>query len=204
LVDRAWGKGKVIAFSIPADGDWSVFPGMDAVFVPVMLDLIDYLIGSGDQASSLAIGGRIDWPVDLSAYQNRVTLRDPANEKMEVLARPADETPEAAKSVIYSAEFSDLESRGFYELGLTRNSGEAESVLFAANVPADEGRLERLNPSELESDFWGEKFKLLPVSGLLGERAEGRSAEMWPQVIWLLLIVLGTEQFLAWWFGKRR
>ena len=204
LVDRAWGKGKVIAFSIPADGDWSVFPGMDAVFVPVMLDLIDYLIGSGEQASTLAIGGRIDWPVDLSAYQNRVTLRDPANEKMEVLARPVDESPEAAKSVIYSAEFSGLEKRGFYELGLTRNSGETESVLFAANVPADEGRLERLNPTELESDFWGEKFKLLPVSGLLGERAEGRSAEMWPQVIWLLLIVLGTEQFLAWWFGKRR
>jgi hypothetical protein len=169
-----------------------------------MLDLVDYLIGSGSQTASLPIGGRITWPVDLSAYQNRVTLRDPANEKVEVLARPLDDSPEAAQSVIYEAEFTGLDKRGFYELGLGRNSGESESVLFAANVPADEGRLERLSALELEADFWGERFRLLPLSGLLSERAEGRSAEMWPQVIWLLLIVLATEQFLAWWFGKRR
>jgi hypothetical protein len=177
---------------------------MDAVFVPVMLDLVDYLIGSGGEESALAIGGKIKWPVDLSAYQNRVTLRDPSNEKTEVLARPLDDSPEAAKSVIYEAEFPGLERRGFYELGLSRNSGESESVIFAANVPADEGRLERLSAADLETDFWGEKFKLLPLSSLVSQRAEGRSAEMWPQVIWLLLIVLGTEQFLAWWFGKRR
>ena len=204
LVERAWGKGKVVFFAIPADGDWSVFPGMDAVFVPVMLDLVDYLIGSGGEESALAIGGKIKWPVDLSAYQNRVTLRDPSNEKTEVLARPLDDSPEAAKSVIYEAEFPGLERRGFYELGLSRNSGESESVIFAANVPADEGRLERLSAADLETDFWGEKFKLLPLSSLVSQRAEGRSAEMWPQVIWLLLIVLGTAQFLAWWFGKRR
>jgi hypothetical protein len=177
---------------------------MDAVFVPVMLDLVDYLIGTGGEDSAIAIGGKITWPVDLSAFQEKVTLRDPSNEKIEVVARPLDDSPEAAKNVIYKAEFPGLERRGFYELGLSRNSGESESVIFAANVPAEEGRLARLSAADLETDFWGDRFKLLPLAGLVSERAEGRSAEMWPQVIWLLLIVLGTEQFLAWWFGKRR
>jgi hypothetical protein len=204
MVERNWGSGKVVAFSFPGDGDWSVFPGMDAVFVPIMLDLIDYLVGNTNQASAVSLGGSIKFPIDLTAYQNRVTLRDPQNEKEEMIARPVDETEEAAKSVIYQAQFDDILRRGFYELGLLRTSGEAETVLFAANVQPDEGRLKRLNLTTVESDFWGDKFSTIPVSSLTSQKVPGKTAEMWPQVVWILLLILGTEQFLAWWFGKRR
>ena len=204
MVERGWGSGKVIAFSFPGDGDWSIFPGIDAVFVPIMLDLIDYLVGNSNQASTVPLGGSIKFPIDLTAYQNRITLRDPKNEKEEMIARPIDETEQAAKSVIYQAQFDNISRRGFYELGLSRTSGEAETVLFAANVQPDEGRLKRLNLTTVESDFWGDKFSTIPVSNLTTQKVSGKTAEMWPQVIWILLLVLGTEQFLAWWFGKRR
>jgi hypothetical protein len=204
MVERAWGRGKVIAFSIPADGDWSMWPAVTGVFVPMMLDLIDYLAGTDDNRATLALGQSIEYPVDLSAFNNQVGLRDSQNERIEAIARPVDDSEAAKNSTLYRVEFPPVERSGFYELGLTRLGGEVETTLFAANSPAEESQLKRLDLNQIPDDFWGNKFQLVGVSALSEQVVTGASAEFWPQIVWLILLVLIVEQFLGWWFGRNQ
>ncbi len=203
MVDRRWGNGRVIAFAIPGDADWTYWPALPS-FVPVMLDLIDHLVGNVTELTQIPLGMPLSYPVDLSHYQNRVSLRDPRNERIEVIARPPADIPEGEEVIVQQAQFEPLESRGFYDLGLQRTDGQTESVLFSVNIPPAEGKLQRLRVNTLESDFWGEKFKLISADDLQKQAAVGGATEFWPQVIWVILLVLISESCLAWWFGYRR
>jgi hypothetical protein len=203
MVDRSWGQGKVVVFTIPADGDWTMWPS-SPTFAPVMLDLIDYLIGSLGENSSVAIGKPITYPVDLTVYDNRVSLRDPGNEKVESVARPLEDTEASRASEIYRVEFDNIHRRGFYELDLKKHDGETESVLFASNPDSRESQLKRMSPASLEGDFLGDKVKLVSASELGTQTVEGGNTEIWMQVLMLLFVVLVCEQFLGWWFGRKR
>ncbi|MEQ1905691.1 MAG: BatA domain-containing protein [Pirellulaceae bacterium] len=204
MVERSWGKGKVVLYSIPADGDWTTWPGITGAFVPVMLDLIDYLVGADENRSEVALGSPIEYPVDLSVYQNRVSLRDPRNDKIEAVARPIDESDDSKKNTLYRVQFDGTTRAGFFELGLTRTTGEQEITLFAANTPADESRLRRLDTSKLENDFWGKQFKLIGLADLNQQKIAGASTEFWPQIVWIILLILAAEQFLGYWFGRNQ
>ena len=203
MVDRSLGDGNVVAFTIPGDGDWSMWPS-SPTFPPVILELIDYLIGSRSEASLIELGGTLSYPVDLTAYQNRVALRDPANEKIEAVAAPVDSDQEGSSSVLYRVTFDNLDRSGFYDLQLTRHDGETESVLFATNVESDEGQLQRLSASELEGDFFSDAVRLVAPDALAEETVSGGNSEIWPQLLYLLFLALMLEQFLGWFWGRKR
>lgn len=203
MVDRSWGLGKVIVFTIPADGDWTLWPS-SPTFVPVMLDMIDYLVGSVGGGTTARLGQPLSYAVDLSAYENRVSLLDPSKGKTETVAKPYEDTEESRASEIYQVGFENIDRRGFYQMELTRHNGEKENVLFAANVDPREGDLKRMSAASLEGDFLGEKVKLVSASTLNDQSVEGGNTEIWFQVLILLFAVLVLEQFLGWWFGRKR
>jgi hypothetical protein len=140
----------------------------------------------------------------LSVYQNRVSLRDPRNEKVEAVARPIDDSDDSKKNTLYRVQFDGTTRAGFFELGLTRTSGEQEITLFAANTPADESRLRRLDTTKLENDFWDKQFKLIGLADLNQQKIAGASTEFWPQIVWVILLILAAEQFLGYWFGRNQ
>ncbi len=203
MVDRSWGKGKVVVFTIPGDGDWTMWPS-SPTFAPVMLDLIDYLIGSLGENSAVAIGKPITYPVDLTVYDSRVSLRDPGNEKVESVARPLEETESSRASEIYRVEFDNVNRRGFYQLELKKHDGETESVLFGSNPDPRESQLKRMSPASLEGDFLGDDVKLVTAEELGTQTVKGGNTEIWMQILMLLFVVLVCEQFLGWWFGRKR
>ena len=129
MVDKTSGAGNVIVFTIPGDGDWTMWPS-SPTFPPVMVDLIDYLVGSGGEESSVELGGAINFKLDVSAYQGRVGLRNPQNEKTEAVARPIDDSEKAKQSEIYKVSFDSIDRRGFYDLELNRHTGEKELSLI--------------------------------------------------------------------------
>jgi hypothetical protein len=94
MVERTWGAGKVVVFAVPSDGDWSMWPS-SPTYAPVIIDLIDYLVGDANSSSNLKIGNPILLPVDLAVHQSRVGLRNPKDERIEAVARPyrTDKTP---------------------------------------------------------------------------------------------------------------
>ena len=76
--------------------------------------------------------------------------------------------------------------------------------MFASNTDPREGQLKRLPESATEGDFFDEKIKRVSAMELKGARVVGGNTEIWPQLLIFLIAVLALEQFLGWWFGKKR
>ncbi len=99
---------------------------------------------------------------------------------------------------------------GFYEVGLTEkekvNGKEVvRKRVFAANVPANlDGGLQRLDFGKVGSNYFGESTKDIPLSEMSRQTIQGAKTEFWKYVLYLLGFVLILEQFLGWYFGKRR
>ena len=203
MAERRLGNGAVIVYTIPGDGDWTMWPS-SPTFAPVMIDLIDYLVGSVGENSNVKIGGQVSYPVDLSVYGSRVSLRDPEGDKVESVARPTDDSEIGKENVLYRVKFDEILQRGFYEVGLKRNSGETDKVLFASNIDPREGQLKRLPESAIEGDFFSGNIRRVSATELDTQQVSGGNSEIWPQLLVFLIAVLALEQFLGWWFGKKR
>ena len=201
MVDRTLGEGRVIVFAIPGDGDWTMWPS-SPTFAPVMIDLIDYLLGQAKQASTILLGDQIRQPIDLSAYMNRATLRDPAEESVEAVAKPLEGTN--SEAIIQEVSFETTGRAGFYDLKFQRHDGGTESTLFASNFDPQESRLDRLAPAEQTEFFSGKNLQLVSGEELASQGISGSNTEIWLQILMILFGILLTEQFLAFWWGRKR
>ena len=99
MVDRNLGKGRVVFFAFPADADWSMWP-TGATFVPINLGLIDDFVGNSSESTVVPAGSVIRYPVDLSAYQNRVSLTNPDGDTIEAVAAPV-KTKQASRRICW-------------------------------------------------------------------------------------------------------
>jgi len=201
MVDRSLGDGRVIVFTIPGDGDWTMWPS-SPTYAPVMIDMIDYLLGQTRDESSIMLGDTIRQRVDLSAFVNRAKMKDPNNESVESFAKPMDaEDPE---SVFQEFVFENTQRAGFYDVSLKRHDGSAAATLYASNFNPAESQLKRLNPTERDDNFSGENLQLVSSENLAGRNVSGKNTEIWLQVLMVLFGVLVSEQCLAWWWGRNR
>ena len=169
----------------------------------MILPLIEHLVGNVSGDPQVAIGGGISYLVDMSNYDRNVALLDPANEKVETKTTTGEGGDD--KSIMCKAIFDDISRRGIYELQLKRReTQQIQPVLFAANVDPAEGNLRRLNMQTVGKDFFGSKTRLVSSTELVSEDINRRNSEFW----WLFLVVLagilGLEQFLGWWWGRKR
>ena len=201
MIDRRIESGRVIAFTIPGDGDWTMWPS-SPTFAPVMVDMISYLAGSQNAVNSIQLGSGIKLPVDLSAFVNRVTVRDPEGEKMETVAKPID--PDRPQSVLYQAEFEKFSKRGFYDIELKRHSGDVQNVLVSTNYDVRESALKRVSQTTLDKNFFGEKTMMVTTAGLLDQTVDGGNSELWMTILLMLMLILAAEQFLGWYWGRKR
>lgn len=203
MADRSFGSGKVIVFTIPGDGDWTMWPG-SPTFAPVMIDMIDYLVGQAGDQAMLMPGDKIEFPVDVTIYDERIALRDPSNEKVEAVARPAGNAAAGKQNVVYEVEFDPVRKQGFYTLEMKRHDGLVDQVLFATRLDPRESPLQRMTEASMEGDFFGDRVKRVSTQQLSEQSVVGANTEIWMQLLLLLFGVLVTEQFLGWWWGRRR
>ncbi len=203
MAERSFEKGRVIGFSFPADMDWTDWPPHPS-FAPVIFDLIQYLASSDIAQETTRVGGSFTHLVDLSAYDTNVAFVDPDGEMTETLAKPVSGTEASSQSVLYQARVDGLRKRGVYQLKLTRSDGKIEPVLFAANVDPTEGQLQRLDFGQVGEQYFGERVSRVSLAQLSGLQFTGGHNEIWLQLLASLAAVLILEQFLGWWFGRRR
>ena len=200
IAERVMGQGRTVTFAFSADADWTLWPA-HPTYVCVMWDLVQDLVGNRNEASRYQVGSSVKQLVDLSQYQLRVGLLDPSEEKVEANAKPIEDVKD---SVLYEVEFSGLEKRGFYEMQLRRADEQVVKQLFAVNVDPSEADLRRLDLPALPNNYFGEQTRLVSADQMVMQGETRSSNEVWPQILLLLIAVLGTEQFLGWWFGRRR
>ena len=131
----------------------------------------------------------------------RVGLTDPTDEKVEANAKPIDGVQD---SVLYEVEFADLSKRGFYEMQLRRENDQQVNQLFAVNIDPAEADLRRLDLADLPDNYFGEATQVMTAEQMVTQGEARSNNEIWPQVLLLLMAVLGAEQAMGWWFGRRR
>lgn len=200
IAERVMGKGRTVTFAFSADADWTLWPA-HPTYVCVMWDLVQDLVGNRNQAGRYQVGTSVKQLVDLSQYQLRVGLTDPTDEKVESNAKPIDGIQD---SVLYEVEFADLSKRGFYEMQLRRENDERVNQLFAVNIDPKEADLRRLDLTDLPDNYFGEATQVMTSEQMVTQGEARSNNEIWPQILLLLMVVLGAEQAMGWWYGRRR
>lgn len=212
FVERRFGDGRVLAMTIPVDGDWHSWP-TDPSYIITMLETARYLAGSTAGQGNLVVGQPIDHPLDVARYNIEADFLAPGQEQATTLrarekgeaetAATTDGSPAGANG--RSVFHLDRTPRcGMYELMLNRYDGRRERVLFAANLDPAEGDLTPLAHSAAEKVARGENVKLVEGAAALVGGVTGGRAEMWRWVLAALVLVLCADSFLAWTFGRRR
>ena len=202
IVEKPLGRGRVVMTTIPADADWTSWTS-DPSYLYTMQELVRYLNGDRSTPGLLQVGQPIRQPVSLSQYEIDATVVGPHEKKAQVQAA-ADDALSAGggDNAIWLISFDETKRQGFYDLKLARRDGLTESALFAANVDPAEGNLQRVEPASLQREL-GDGVKVLSKGqtavGKIGDRSE-----IWWYLLWAVAGVLGIEQLLGWWFGRRR
>jgi hypothetical protein len=182
IVERPLGKGRVVAFTIPADADWHNW---------------------SSDPRLVTVGQPLAQPIDLTQYELDAALTGPKELKANLQAAPPEDAA-GQEQTIWRMEHPAAQSQGFYELKLARRDGGADTVLFAANVDATEGDLKRSDREAMQRALAGTNVEI--VSGSRAQSLEGAAAqtEVWWYLLWGVVAVLAGEQALGWFFGRGR
>lgn len=203
MVERPFGKGRVIITSVPADADWTSWTS-DPSYILTMQLMVRYLTTGDTREALLRVGEPLRKVIDLSQVELDAELVLPGEKKTHLQAtqiKPEEGKPQETNR--WLLEQKQTAAQGFYELKLANRTGGGEGVLYAANVDPAEGDLRRANTTEMERQLRdvGVRFMSGVGSGMGGI---GAQVEIWKYLLWLLVALLLGEQVLGWFFGLRR
>jgi hypothetical protein len=209
LVDRPFGRGRVVQINVPADAEWSNWPE-DANYLILLQELNRYLAQTAADRGGLIVGEPLRQPLDVSQYRAEALITRPdgatvTRQAVSFLGETGENTGNIGDGPTgWVVKYDETDQRGFYGLQLTRTDGGSEPVLFAANLSPDEGNLQRMDAAVLTRAWDGVPVQLVRDAELASLTAEGAKGELWFRILLALMAVLFVEQTLAWWFGRSR
>ncbi|RIK78705.1 MAG: hypothetical protein DCC68_14625 [Planctomycetota bacterium] len=213
IVEKALGLGRATTIAIPLDADWSDWPE-DGSYAIALHNLGSWLARRPRDDGALAVGQPIEMRLDAQRFRRDVRIGFIPPPSREAGAGDAGNKP-VAKDVkteqaapdetgrTLEVKFVDTTATGYYEVATLRLDGGEVKTLYAANVDATEGELARVDRTELQTQL-GDAATVIAGGPAFGNGSEGAKREFSFHVLFAILGVLGVEQFLAWWFGKRR
>jgi hypothetical protein len=205
IAEKAFGKGRVVAFCIPADADWHNWPS-DPSYLLVIQDFVRHLASDRGSRGLVRVGEPIRQGVDLTQYELDTTLTGPHDLKANLqAAAPEGEGDAAGQPTVWQVAYPRAASQGFYELKLTRrDDGRSDALLFAANVDPFEGDLKRVDRQAMERELAGTNVQIVAAAQAQALTDAGQQTEIWWYLLWAVVAVLSSEQLLGWFFGRGR
>lgn len=202
FAEKTYGNGKVVLVATACDADWNNWPGNPS-YLPTVGYYTEYVARNTVGEGTLAAGTPILYDLDAAKYRmdGRIVPKltnFPETDVVPVQAEPVDEGKRL--QVI----FPDTQRVGFYKLELTGVDTLPHTVLFATNIDATEGQLDRADEADVKKRLGDANVKWLKGHAALTAGATGARSEFWRAILFALVLVLCTEQFLAWTFGRRR
>src|SRR4029453_19165107 len=156
LVERAQGRGRVVAFASTLDLGWNDL-ALKPVFLPFVHQVSRRLASYREQPPWLTVGQVLDvgaaeaavgvWTATSPAPR---TVLSPSGQRRDLVPTTAPVAPSAAQSAAppTSSAALELTEQGFYEIrGAARDAGPV--IVTAANVDLNESNLDRIDPKEL-------------------------------------------------------
>lgn len=196
VVERPFGRGRVILVATSADTSWTAMP-MWPSYVPVVQELLAYAIAGRAAQRGALVGQPLGATVSASTVGASGTIETPDGRTEPLRLR--------AEGDATGWSFDDTMTGGIYTARFGQSTGQGE--LYAVNVDTVESDLEKLSEEQLRAEVlpgvpldyqttWQAAADVSPSH--LGRRAVLARA-----LLYGVLVLLFVETFLAWRFGSR-
>lgn|GEM_PF-690728 len=200
IVVREYGQGKVALVTTTADKYWNDLPE-HGVYLPLMHELVYHLVRPRGARHNLEVGGRFSIPWPPEDMTKEVSVIPPEGREAEKTSK----RPDSDGTFSYAGpQDSGVRWAGAYKLLVVGEDRPRE--IFAAQMPAAESNLARIEADEVSKSVKEPAFLVISDPDKLGETIKGRvvGREFWRTLAWTVLVLAVAETFLAWFFGRNR
>jgi hypothetical protein len=187
LLEREWGKGRVIVFTSTIDRDWNDLP-IRTVYLPLIHQISQYLARTltGEEGEEILVGQ----PKSLTWEEKEEAIRviDPRG-KITLL-------PGKVKEGRREANYRETLIPGFYNvLGQREGGDKLTEAGFAVNVDLAESDLTRISPEEITKLLGEEGVELIREDYRLSRGAGTGEQEykLWGTLLFGILILAALE-----------
>ncbi|HEX9895748.1 MAG TPA: BatA domain-containing protein [Gemmatimonadales bacterium] len=184
LAESRLGRGRILLWSSALDNVWSDLP-LQPVFLPLVHQLALYAAGYVERSPAWAVGEVASLGGEqLDNRQGAVVVQSPSGERVR---------REVSAGVLAIA----LNEGGFWEVREAGSGGRLLATL-AANVPAEEARLEWFDPADLRLATGAvDSLGSGPAPGDLTPQETERRQGLWWYVLAAVVLLLGAETLVA-------
>ncbi|PCJ61833.1 MAG: hypothetical protein COA79_05935 [Planctomycetota bacterium] len=195
ILEKKYGKGRSILINTSVGTNWSNISLVTEY--PIMIqELLRYIVGQPDQASNLVTGEILKQDVYVSNQQ--LLLRYPDGKKVRL--NPSEGEEKGSLIV----RFDRTNQQGLYKFDVLE--GVLKKSRFIVNTNADEGDLSRMSEGDVKDALSGSSYRWIPPDISLEEFVSKLNSvtELAAFFLWLLIIFIVAESFLAAKYGRRR
>lgn len=199
IIEKGFGEGRVLLITTSADKEWNLWAD-HPTYLPVITELLRHLTSSGGQRADFAVGSPVELSVEPATFDPTVAVRMPGypNEPEATTSIVADPNSGAQR-----IRWEQTQTAGLYQFVLRKLDGVETVRLAAVNVDPTESNLTMVDDDSVRQLMEG--IPHLYVKGLdrLGNVANEAKVELWTPALLLAAFVLMSEQFLAFWWGRK-
>lgn len=190
-VEKPFGDGLVVAVLSSAAPVWNTWARGNPSWVVVMLELEGHLARSRRRAESLEVGDPVTVRIDPAVDEPEVDFLVPPHGDV------IHATAAAAGGGVTEATLPSTSAAGAHAARWRRLDGTERERVFAVNVDADEGRLERIGRDRLDRALVGVPFRYDRAESLQPDTTTLAGVPLAAPLLLALAGVLVVEQLLA-------
>jgi uncharacterized membrane protein len=206
LMEKTFGRGKVLLFTSSCDDEWNNFPAWQT-YVVLMDQVTMYLASQPQAMTNVTVGEPIRLAFKKEEYiPEGCVVKKPGGESVRKGLVPTGEGAAGDSKKGYVLYFPETETVGFYTVEKSAETATPPISCFAVNVLPEEGDLSRTSEAELKRDFPGFVFKYeageTPSSGKI--EIKQPPSRIWKYIAYAVLALLLAEMLLAQVFGTHK
>ncbi len=198
MMERGYGRGRVIQFASTADTAWNDMPVRPGLFVPLMYRTLGTLVARQDDALTFPVGEKLAYRVGADLLGRDVVFTSPGA------------TPDKSTGKIELVDgvpmltFDAANAAGAYDAAI--GSGDAIThIRFAAQPDTAESDLTEITPTQIESLAQFSTVVNYPDPTLEQQLTKARlGTELWLPLALAALACAVAETFMADWFSRSR
>jgi hypothetical protein len=198
MMERSYGRGRVIQFASTADTQWTELPVRPGLFVPLMHRALGTLVARQDEALTVQVGEKFAYRVGADLLGRDVIFTPPGvkPEKSTGKVDMVDGVP--------MLRYEPTSFGGAYDAQVGTDA-DATHIRFAAQPDPAESDLNEIGPPQLEDLAKGASVVNYPDANLEAMLAKARlGTELWLPLAILAVMCAVGETFLADWFSRSR
>ena len=194
LVEKKFGRGRVILWAVTADIKWTNFPQLPG-FLELIHEMMDYMMPDVLWRYNRLVDSETSIAVPAGQSRQSMTLYTPSRGQVNV-------RPSQAAADRFVLQLDRLNECGFYRL----DTGRAPQRFLAVNLDTAESSLDHLTGGELSAQLGHVPLVFAEgQEGLAKELQSQQAAGGWARnLLYAMLGLLLLETFLAWFFNRGR